>query len=287
MDQLLCGNNNNNNNRCYYCIGSTGAFVGDHIKYNTDQLAAFGTPEELEMKFALDYRFGFIIPEDYVKKFADFLTEIRCSIYHANCEYIEGRYEYRCPIAAVCMSFESERSSRKRRRHRRNNNNAVILRTIEVRPCAANNGISKLILWQIVKCCEASGFDFVVDAPLRQTRDILDGINARLQESFSQPGERWRETPLGFIYDRRERESVLPFETFSILNVNHFKIARFLIKNPHPGYPKQALTLNVDAFPTAHVMTYGGTLDTTTTKSGGNEKPLLKICPMFFGKKRV
>jgi hypothetical protein len=186
------------------------------------------------------------------------------------------------------MSFESERSSsRKRRRGRRNNNNnAVILRTIEVRPCAANNGISKLILWQIVKCCEASGFDFVVNTPLRQTRDILDGINARLQESFSQPGERWRETPLGFIYDRMECESVLPFETFSILNVNHFKIARFLIKNPHPGYPKQALTLNVDAFPTAHVMTYGGTLD-TTTKSGGNEKPLLKICPMFFGKKGV
>jgi hypothetical protein len=225
--------------------GRTAAFVGKDIRYNTDQLRCFGTPQETEDRFAIDYRFGKIIPDDYVKSFSDFLIRIRNNIYFYDRD-MYAKHTFKCHIAMVKMDFK--RSYHERR-------DTVILNEIEVRPCAANNGMSKLILWQIIKSCEALKLDFVVEGPLEQTRDILGGINSRLVDSFFQPPERLRTTPMGFIYDHYLLESLLPLETFSSLDESHFKIAHFLIKKQ--GDFKHDLTLNRDAFPTADVMNNG------------------------------
>ena len=115
----------------------------------------------------------------------------------------------------------------------------------------------KLILWQIIKSCEAFKCDFTVDHPLEQTRHILDGITAKLEEDFfpQMPPERSRTLPEGFKYNTEERESTILYPNLLRLRVGHFKIGHFLMSRP--GNPANNLLLNSDAFPTADVMNYG------------------------------
>jgi hypothetical protein len=223
------------------CI-RTAAFVDTDIEYKTDQIRAFGTPQESEERFSKDYGFGDIIPDNYVSLFKNFLIEIDNRVFRYAAGEKNAGGNIKCHIAAVIVNFEKSKDT-------------FVLEEIEVRPCAQKIGISKLILWQIVKSCEASGCNFLVDFPVEQTRNILEGINARFEGLFLQQPDRLRTTPDGFTYNPKARTSTLLYQNLHFLEPSHFKIGHFL--RSHIGSSKEILYLKTDAFPTAHVMNYG------------------------------
>ena len=228
----------------------TAAYLNPNIKYDSEQTDVFRSPMITELQFAR--RFGEMIPDHYLEFLSTFLTEIHNII--RECKMGKRTsyttYPVRCHIVTVFIQF------RKKEDDERCESDTIILQEIEVRPCAQDRGISKLIIWQFFKSCEQYKCWFMVDGPLKPTQLILTGINNRFQNSFSYPPERSSKSlpPEGFKYfSGIHSHSIISLNDLLQMRPNHLKIQHML----RSSASNHILLLNPDAFPTADEMNYG------------------------------
>ncbi len=135
------------------------AHVPDTVKYNTEEIKIFGTPQKVEDLFA--EAFGLLISDDYYEKFLNMIQQFENEIIEDfNSSIKERYYDLNCEILICTIKIDEYEDE-------------LIITTVKVRPCASGYGFYRLFLWMLKDIATNYRFKLVVSGVLSRNRQIL------------------------------------------------------------------------------------------------------------------
>ena len=153
----------------------TSAFVKPNAVFRDEgAMKWLGSPHKLEEKFAVEFRMGDIINENYIQEFEAILNQLLMIIIEKYQGHRTDEFEIKTQIFYLKMEIVPERF-------------CVNLKEVYMRPCAEGMGFYKMIMLQIVRACLFLKCHLIVQHPLEGSKYVLELIREAKLQSVRSP----------------------------------------------------------------------------------------------------